>query len=310
MLEMSEREKFLMDLQGFLHVKDFLSTEEVRTLNEAVDANVDEEAENFFPKGAKYGGGMDGQSNKGTAEGMLTWEQPWCQPFRDMMAHPKLIPYLNTLFGRGWRLDELPWVSFAKKGTGGHGLHGTTSRLFDGAFFYHYANGQIRTGVAIFQFQLADINPGDGGIAVIPGSHKANFECPEDIMLYSANREVVRNVAGKAGDMVIFLEATIHGALPWTAEHNRRSLFYTYGPKYLSFQSYYIETSQPEWVSELTDVQRAVLEPAYNYSRPLLEDDGATLVHPGQEPTPQRPRNKDEMAKAEEPMDKAERIES
>ena len=42
MLEMSEREKFLMDLQGFLHVKDFLSTEEVRILNEAVDANVDE----------------------------------------------------------------------------------------------------------------------------------------------------------------------------------------------------------------------------------------------------------------------------
>ena len=118
---MSEREKFLFDLQGFLHVKDFLSAEEVRALNQAIDANVDEEAEGFFSDGAPYGGGMDGQFSKGTADGMLTWEQPWCQPFRDMLGHPKLIPYLNTLFGRGWRLDHLPFVSFAKKGTGGHG---------------------------------------------------------------------------------------------------------------------------------------------------------------------------------------------
>ena len=296
MIEMSEREKFLLDLQGFLCVKDFLTAEEVQTLNEAVDANVDEEAEDFFPEGARYGGGMDGQFGKGNVEGMLTWEQPWCQPFRDMVAHPKLIPYLNTLFGRGWRMDQLPFISFAKKGVGGHGLHGATSRVFDGGCFYHYANGEIRTGLAVFQFQLADINPGDGGLAVIPGSHKANFKCPEDIMLYSADREVVRNVAGKVGDMAIFLEATIHGALPWTAEHNRRSLFYRYSPKYLNFHQDYIETIQPEWVSELTDAQRAVMEPAYMYSRPLLEDDGASLVHPGQEPRPHRPRNKHELA--------------
>ena len=295
MKEMSDREKFLLDLQGFLHVKDFLSADEVRALNEAIDANVDEEAKGFFSAGAPYGGGMDGQFSKGTADGMLTWEQPWCQPFRDMLGHPKLIPYLNTLFGRGWRLDHLPFVSFAKKGTGGHGLHGTTDRIFDSGQFYHYANGEIRTGLAVFQFQLADINPGDGGLAVIPGSHKANFKCPEDIMLCDANREVVRAVGGKVGDMAIFLEATIHGALPWTAEHNRRSLFYRYGPKHLNFHSDYVTTSVPEWVGELTDVQRAVMEPAYAYSRPLLDDDGATLVYPGQEPAPHKPRKKHEM---------------
>jgi hypothetical protein len=117
-------------------------------------------------------------------------------------------------------------------------------------------------------------------------------------MLYSADREVVRNVASKAGDMVIFLEATIHGALPWTAEHNRRSLFYRYGPKYLNFHSDYIETSHPEWVSELTDVQRAALEPAHAYDRPLVGDDGASLVQTGNESVAQRPRKKDTSAKS------------
>lgn len=51
----------------------------------------------------------------------------------------------------------------------------------------------------------------------------------------------------------------------------------------------------PAWVSELTQVQRAAIEPPYMYSRPLIEDDGATLVRPSQEPKPHIPRGKEEM---------------
>ena len=36
-------------------------------------------------------------------------------------------------------------------------------------------------------------------------------------------------------------------------------------------------------LEELTESQRAVVEPAYGYSRPLLEDDGLTLVSPERE---------------------------
>ena len=32
----------------------------------------------------------------------------------------------------------------------------------------------------------------------------------------------------------------------------------------------------PEWVSELTEAQQAVLEPPYIYHRPLIEADGTT----------------------------------
>ena len=35
---MSEREKYLFDLQGFLVVRGLLSTDEVKRLNEAIDA--------------------------------------------------------------------------------------------------------------------------------------------------------------------------------------------------------------------------------------------------------------------------------
>ena len=88
------------------------------------------------------------------------------------------------------------------------------------------------------------------------------------------------NVPCKTGDMVIFNEATLHGTLPWTAEHERRSLLYRYSPKYLHFAGGTYQTSQPEWVSELTEAQQAVLEPPYIYNRPLVEADGETVVRP------------------------------
>lgn len=41
MLEMTAREKFLFDVQGFLVVPGFLTPGEVKVLNEAVDANAE-----------------------------------------------------------------------------------------------------------------------------------------------------------------------------------------------------------------------------------------------------------------------------
>jgi ectoine hydroxylase-related dioxygenase (phytanoyl-CoA dioxygenase family) len=87
----------------------------------------------------------------------------------------------------------------------------------------------------------------------------------------------------KAGDLVIFNECTTHGTLPWTADHERRSLFYRYTPKYLHYTGGVYEASMPNWVSELTEAQQAVLQPPYVYNRPLIEEDGKTLVTPRRE---------------------------
>ncbi len=295
MLEMSEREKFLFDLQGFLHVKEFLTALEVEALNEAVDANVVPAEEYYWTGPNQYSGGMDGAYNVRTASGMFTWEQPWCQPFRDLIAHVKLIPYMNSLFGRGWRVEGDPALIMARKGCGGHGLHGYTSRQHDGTRFYSYANGQFRTGMTVVQYQLRDIEAGNGGVTVMPGSHKANFKCPEDIMLYNTDREAVRNLACKAGDLVIFMEATIHGSLPWKADYERRSLLYRYSPKHCSSSTGLYETEMPAWFDELTDVQRAVLEPPYLRNRPLIEDDAVTLARPTAEPKDHIPRKRHEF---------------
>ena len=118
---MSDREKYLFDLQGFIVVKGLLSTDEVKRLNEAVDANIDKHSEHDL---RAVGPQLEGKYLRSRISGMLTWEHPWCQPFRDLLAHPKLIPYLNTLLGRGWKLDHEPDILTATAGTEGLVLHG------------------------------------------------------------------------------------------------------------------------------------------------------------------------------------------
>ena len=46
------------------------------------------------------------------------------------------------------------------------------------------------------------------------------------------------------------------------------------------------ETTQPEWVSELTETQRAVLEPPYSYARPEVSNDGQRVLPIKQGATP------------------------
>ena len=189
---MNVREKFRRP-SGFLKVEDFLAPDEVRALNDAFDANGQGNPRSQLAPD----GDLVGELQRDSFEGMLTWEKPWCQPFRELLAHPKLIPTWNTMFGRGWKMDHSPFMLASTAGTEGLRLHGATSRLFDGTQHYSYANGQMRCGMIVCQFQLADVNEGDGGLCVIPGSHKANFTCPDDIKNYQRNRELVYNILAR-----------------------------------------------------------------------------------------------------------------
>ncbi len=284
---MSDREKYLYDLQGFLVIKDFLTDTEVKTLNEALDANQDKHG-GYSPPNS-YSGDWRGSAFEGKYApfrhyaGMLTWEKPWCQPFRDLLAHPKIIPCLNTMFGRGWKMDHGVDVLTSTEGCEGLKLHGSGNVSFNGSRFYTYQNGAMRNDLIVCQYYLTDANPGDGGLCVIPGSHKSNYECPEQILTWEADREVVYEVPMKAGDLVIFNEATTHGTLPWKGKGERRTALYRYTPKYIHYAGGAYETNLPDWVSELTEIQQAVLEPPYIYHRPLIEDDGKTLVSPRRE---------------------------
>ena len=104
---------------------------------------------------------------------------------------------------------------------------------------------------------------------------------PPEMRQYKKHQEFIKQAVCKAGDVVIFSEATTHGTLPWTADYQRRSVLFRYSPANVDFaggrhafdQEHRRGNAWPEsWYEGLTDAQRAVLEPPYvtGLERPVL----------------------------------------
>ncbi|HLB03836.1 MAG TPA: phytanoyl-CoA dioxygenase family protein, partial [Gaiellaceae bacterium] len=106
------------------------------------------------------------------------------------------------------------------------------------------------------------IGPGEGGFAGVPGSHKSNFPLPDDFRYFRTTGPWLQQVPIRAGSALIFSEALTHGTLPWSAEHERRSLLYKYCPGYMSWSTKYPVTSDaPE--ADFTPRQQRILESPY-----------------------------------------------
>ena len=83
-VEMSERDKFMLDMNGYLVIPGFLTEQEVSSLNASFDANWERRV-----RGAENAAGK--RRGFDQFHGMLSWPLPHSQPFRDLLAHPKLV---------------------------------------------------------------------------------------------------------------------------------------------------------------------------------------------------------------------------
>ena len=103
---MTDADKYLMDVHGYLVIKQALTPAEVDAANAAIDAHADEIS--IRPRDlANDSDTLGGSTGRGDLSGMLNWDKPHCDPFRDMMVHTRLTPYLEELLGPGFRLEGL-----------------------------------------------------------------------------------------------------------------------------------------------------------------------------------------------------------
>jgi ectoine hydroxylase-related dioxygenase (phytanoyl-CoA dioxygenase family) len=111
-------------------------------------------------------------------------------------------------------------------------------------------------------YALTDAGAADGGFAVVPGSHKANFPVPRRFVLLEETGPWVARVPVEAGDAIIFSEACTHGTWPWRARHERRSLLYKFAPGHMAWAAPHPSaTDAPE--IDYSEQQRRLLEPPY-----------------------------------------------
>ena len=262
---MNDDERYLFDLNGYLVIEGALTPSEVTECNAAIDHHIEDLAE--YPRSLAGGSkALEGRENRHDLGGMLAWEKPWCEPFRRLLAHPRLVPYLNGILGPGYRLDHGPGLLVQNEGAEGGTLHHGGADAPDFSLSYFYKNGRIFTGLSVLEYMLADEGPGDGGLAVIPASHKANLTCPAEIRRWESHRDQVREVNARAGDAVLFTEALTHGTLPWTAAHQRRALLYKFSPGTLAFSAGAHSNEYADYIEDMDAEPRAVME-APHYRR-------------------------------------------
>ncbi|MBM3263453.1 MAG: phytanoyl-CoA dioxygenase family protein [candidate division Zixibacteria bacterium] len=265
---MTEMEKYLLDTQGYLVIKGVLSPEEVKAANAAIDHHADQIR--IRPNDLAHGSAtLKGTIGRGDLGGMLTWEKPYCDVFRSMIAHPNVIPYLEELLGPEFRFEGVGLLTM-DEGAEGFWFHeGATP--YDRSRNYHYHNGRIYSGMTNIAVQLTDVEPGDGGFACFPGSHKANYPCPGDIRLYEAHQDRFVQIPAKAGDAILFPECLMHGTLPWKAKRQRRSMRSTYNSGVVG-EGLMGTYTPPPFYEELTETQKAHIS-APHYRHELVKDE-------------------------------------
>ena len=201
---MTEAEKFEFDINGIIVYRKVLAPALVREMNNILDA--------------KFGG-------------QFPWTFEFIEDdpiFLELMALPRTLHILRTMLGDWFRLDHAYGLQMTRDTIthAGDNLHGGP-RFDQGEHQYQWVRGRMYNGLVVVMYALEDVNAGDGGFIAVPGSHKSNVDYQPPVTSH-----LVTNPALKAGDMLIFTEALIHGTRKWQSPQRRRSLLYKYSPGY------------------------------------------------------------------------------
>lgn len=258
-MSVTETERYLFDLNGFLVLRDVLDDETVGRLNDSLDRL-----------------GLDELDEAGR-QSKLEWLPDFGGPFVDLIDNERILPYLVEFVDERVRLDHSYGIQMVP-GSPGLPLHGFPDDRPRNCAWYQVRNGTIAAGLTVVSFALTDVSADAGGFVCVPGSHKANFRCPFLDAPADRQQPWLTHVELRAGDAVIFTEALTHGSLDWHGPGNRRALFYKYAPGQWAWLSH-------QWTAEqlapLTKRQRALVAPPGVFYSDIREERApVSLVEP------------------------------
>jgi hypothetical protein len=267
----TELEIYLFDLRGFLLLENALSSEEVAALNAGIDS--------ILPiNRGEWAGYIHAQDF--SAELGLNLQQIYeaGEPFERLIDHPSWYEKVKYFLGGEGTFDALHGPLFIDENFANVRGPGDAIGLHSGAHEgvkrtqFRYNVGRFMCGQINILMALTDIGPGDGATMVIPGSHKSNFPHP-DFQKHRIGGEEssVDNVIGaievhmKAGDALLFVDATSHGSARRVNPGERRIVVYRYGPSWGNFRYGY--QPSPELLERLTPQRRQIVQPQKLLSR-------------------------------------------
>lgn len=236
---MTPEQRYFFDTTGYLHLKNVLNDAELHQTREAAERYIHTPAAELPPGFA---------ATEGQHATRYLHAFAFDKSLEGLTMHPQTWPIVRELTGDKPRFASGPLAV----NTHQHPFHPLHSAREGGGGpempRYFCKNGRIFCDYFIVFFYLSDVLPGDGGLLVVPGSHKSAFERPDDLFYQSSYDNEgyechgappgVTNIAPRAGDVVIISELLTHGALNWKPkDRDRHFLILRYIPHYTSYRS-------------------------------------------------------------------------
>ena len=233
---MSPEEKYLFDLHGYLVVRGALSADLLGRLNGAIDCLESLGDEEVKELGARRNyvdeDNVYAQTGGQPESGLGDYSFPplsYGGPFEALIDLPTILPYVEEMIGEPCRLDAVAFLS--RHGKGAFRFHHGYAELLPYSE-YVFQDGTFKCVSVKISYALTDVGIADGCFAVIPGSHKSNFENPLVGQVPDPAQPLVEPVPCRAGDAVIFSEDLSHGAVENHSGRVRKTLFYSYAPAF------------------------------------------------------------------------------
>lgn len=216
---MSPEERYWFDLSGYLHLKAVLQGEELHCVQQAAERFLNTPEEELPPgytigdKAYHHAIGFD-------------------RAIDQLAVHPRIWPIVRE-FTKDRPQMSGSGITVDRQGEGALQLHCAREDWGFDAARYECRNGRIYCNDFVVFYYLTEVRPGDGGLVVLPGSHKSNFERPAAMFNNGKPDEEIPegvvNITPEAGDVVIFSELLSHGVRTWRcAERQRRMINFRY----------------------------------------------------------------------------------
>lgn len=205
---MTDEQKFVFDLKGWLLFPGVLSDDEIKDVKEHAFALRDKR-DSLDP--------VDRYSLAGPAQILLD--------------HPAILGVLRDILGRdrhegcyGFRCEN----SFLMvRSAGQDGLEPHGGGYYAGVHRYQCHAGQIYSGLTRVVWELNPVIAGEGGTLILSGTHKQNFPIPKEHLAKSS--PLYETYSCPPGSAIVFTESLCHAGPMWKTEsHPRVAIFNCY----------------------------------------------------------------------------------
>ena len=264
--KISEIDKYLFDLNGYIVVKNALKKSEINACNKIID-----KLKNI--KNGEWDGYVHGH-NYGGKEG-LNLQQIYeaGKPFEKLIDHPSWIHHMLEFVGGEGTFDHNHGPLFIDENFANVRGPGEAIGIHSGnpeglkRNHYRYQDDKFHCSQVNILLALTDIGKGDGGTVVIPSSHKSNIQHPEYKKNFMKKNKVTsaeamtasKEIYLKAGDGLIFVDSLCHGSANRLNIGERRIVVYRYGPSWGFFR--YPYRPSMNLLKNLNSFQRKIVMP-------------------------------------------------